>query len=97
VVAANAHTGHGGTDKDGNDKPPPDRLRGSSRFRQAWDFEWRATGFELRCTKNRYGPKFETVPYQIVPCNGSLVVKQGASRGAAEDFEPGWPHPVTCG
>ena len=97
VVMANAHTGHGGRDEDGNDKPPPQRLRGSSRFKQAWDFELMATGRALVPTKNRYGPLAAAVPYQMESRDGTLVLAAEAAAAEAADGE-GWPqderHPL---
>lgn len=94
VVMACAHTGHGGKDEDGGDRPPPPRLRGSSRFRQAWDFELMATGSALVPTKNRYGPRAAPVPYRMEAAGGSLAVSAGpaAQPSTAEDA-PTWPHP----
>jgi hypothetical protein len=98
AVLVNAHSGHGGKDEDGGNKPPA-RVRGSSRWRQAFDFEWLADGSRIICTKNRYGPKFAPVPYATVPQAGSLVIAPPAigSRPAAAPPEPEWPHPVTAG
>jgi hypothetical protein len=95
VVMANAHTGHGGTDEDGNEKPPPQRLRGASRFRQAWDFELMATGSALVPTKNRYGPKAGVMSYEMREAGGSLVLTQRAAARAEDGYEPPpqWPHP----
>ncbi len=96
AVLANAHTGHGGTDADGIPLPPPERMRGSSRWRQAFDFEWMANGSRLVCTKNRYGPKFHPVPYAVVPQGTSLVIAApGITAQAAAPAEPEWPHPAT--
>jgi AAA domain len=96
VVMANAHTGHGGKDEDGNDKPPPARLRGSSRFKQAWDFELMATGRALVPTKNRYGPLAPPVPYAMESRDGTLVL--AAEAAAAQAEAEGWPqaerHPL---
>ena len=66
AVMANAHSGHDQADAEGN-PTSGDRMRGSSRFRQAWDFEWKATGRLIICTKNRYGLKFPPVPYGVSP------------------------------
>ena len=95
VVMANAHTGHGGVDEDGNEKPPPTRLRGASRFRQAWDFELMATGSALVPTKNRYGPKAGVMEYTMEQRGGSLVLAQRAAAGSADSYEPPpqFPHP----
>lgn len=93
VVMANAHTGHGGTDKEGNEKPPPARLRGASRFRQAWDFELMATGGSLIPTKNRYGPKAEAMSYQMRQEGGSLVLAGVAAEAAQEAAPEPWPDP----
>lgn len=96
VVMANAHTGHGGTDEDGNPLPPPARLRGASRFRQAWDFELMATGGSLAPTKNRYGPLAGAMRYEMRAAGGSLAVGQSAAdAGGGEAYEPvpQFPHP----
>ena len=99
VVMACAHTGHGGTDEDGGDRPPPPRLRGSSRFRQAWDFELMATGRALVPTKNRYGPLAAPVPYRTEAAGGSLVVARPELGAAAAAHDGGeeqeWPYPVS--
>lgn len=92
VVIANAHSGHDQADEDGSARPR-DRMRGSSRFRQAWDFEWMADGQRIRCTKNRYGEMFAPVPYAVERSGASLAVREG-THGAAS-AEPEWPHPVT--
>ena len=95
VVMANAHTGHGGKDEDGEDKPPPTRLRGSSRFRQAWDFELMATGLTLVPTKNRYGPLADAMPYKMDAAGGSLVLsaEPGLAAGARTADDPPFPYP----
>lgn len=94
VVMANAHTGHGGKTKDGDELPPPERLRGSSRFRQAWDFEMMATGRVLKPTKNRYGPLADPVAYEMTGHGGTLVVAAGVRAGASSaEPPPGWPDP----
>ena len=94
VVMASAHTGHGGKDEDGNDRPPPARLRGSSRFRQAWDFELMATGATLVPTKNRYGPLADAMPYRMEKAGGTLVLsaEPGLAAGAPAD-DPPFPYP----
>jgi len=97
VVMANAHTGHGGTDEDGNEKPPPMRLRGASRFRQAWDFELMATGSALIPTKNRYGPLAPVMRYEMRAAQRSLVLGEAVAAGGAGEYEaeqiPEFPHP----
>jgi hypothetical protein len=97
VVMANAHTGHGGTDEEGSPLPPPARLRGASRFRQAFDFELMATGSALIPTKNRYGPKAPAMRYAMAEAGGSLVLAEGAAQAAAEAGPEPWPHPCPFG
>ena len=93
AVMANAHSGHDQADAEGNPRSG-DRMRGSSRFRQAWDFEWKATGHLIICTKNRYGLKFPSVPYGVTPSGESLAIS--ASPASAAHEEPEWPHPITA-
>jgi hypothetical protein len=80
TVMANAHTGWEG-----------DHQRGSSRLRNAWDFEWEATGSQLVCRKARYGPEFLPVPYGVEPCNGTLVIRNG--QPVRQESEPAWTGP----
>jgi len=93
VVMANAHTGHGGTDEEGSPLPPPTRLRGASRFRQAFDFELMATGTALIPTKNRYGPKAPAMRYAMVEAGGSLVLAMAPAEAPAEAGPEPWPDP----
>jgi hypothetical protein len=96
VVMANAHTGNAKIDKDGEEIPPPERQRGASRFRQAWDFELMATGSQLRPTKNRYGPKAEAMHYTAAEHGGSLVIAEAQAVVVGQAApEPIWPHPAT--
>jgi AAA domain len=96
VVMANAHTGNTRTDKEGNELGPPERMRGASRFRQAWDFELMATGTALEPTKNRYGPKAEPLRYGVREHGGSLVIAEAAAAVDLVAYEPVWPHPVSA-
>lgn len=95
VVAAVAHTGHGGKDADGEDKPAPARLRGSSRFRQAFDFEFMVEGGRMIATKERYAEKGEPIRFGMENSGGTLVISQATGGKPAAAEEPCWPHPAT--
>lgn len=91
TVITSGHTGHGPRDGDG-DELPMERQRGSSRFRQAWDFEIQATGTALVVKKEREAARLPPVPYRMVPRLDSLAVAAGTAEGPGE---PVWPYPVT--
>ncbi len=94
VVMGSGHTGHGSRDDEGNETPP-ERQRGTSRFRQAWDFELMATGTQLLVKKEREAERIPPVPYRVVKRLDSLAVVGGgtAASGGFEFHE--WPHPAT--
>ena len=87
--------GHGPRGEDG-DETAMERQRGTSRFRQAWDFEIQATGSALAARKEREAARMAPVPYRLASRLDSLAVTDApAVAGGGADLPPMWPHPAT--
>jgi hypothetical protein len=96
TVIGSGHTGHGQRDEDGTEVTK-DRQRGTSRFRQAWDFEVQATGTHLISRKERESEPLPPVAYRTEKRLESLAVVSGGGAGrSGQPDEHAWPYPVTA-